>query len=160
MKYNTKRSKDFFKCELLKYHGFNIRQDFYWESPEQEVLVAIVLFRRRWQRFSRRSQRGPLSSAAGLQPRLVGTERRFRKHEDKVFIQRDRMPRLNRTVVLAVLVISSSVFLLFQLYYYRKYVNKVRRWTKINRIATETRINSHFNTKVRSAVKTINSWDN
>ncbi|TNM91834.1 hypothetical protein fugu_018845 [Takifugu bimaculatus] len=34
------------------------------------------------------------------------------------------MPRLNRTLVLTVLIISSSVFLLFQLYYYRKYVNK------------------------------------
>uniref|UniRef100_A0A673B0G8 Fukutin n=1 Tax=Sphaeramia orbicularis TaxID=375764 RepID=A0A673B0G8_9TELE len=32
------------------------------------------------------------------------------------------MPRVNRTVVLYLLLISSSVFLLFQLYYYRKYV--------------------------------------
>lgn len=34
------------------------------------------------------------------------------------------MPRVNRTVVLYLLLISSSVFLLFQLYYYRKYVSK------------------------------------
>ncbi|AWP14800.1 putative fukutin isoform 8 [Scophthalmus maximus] len=34
------------------------------------------------------------------------------------------MPRVNRTIVLSLLVISSSVFLLFQLYYYRKYVGK------------------------------------
>ncbi|XP_040915456.1 fukutin isoform X2 [Toxotes jaculatrix] len=34
------------------------------------------------------------------------------------------MPRVNRTVVLALLIVSSSVFLLFQLYYYRKYVSK------------------------------------
>lgn len=35
------------------------------------------------------------------------------------------MPRVNRTVVLTLLVVSSSVFLLFQLYYYRNYVSKV-----------------------------------
>lgn len=91
------------------------------------MLVAIVLFLRRWQQFLRRSQCGSLNSPVVFQPALVGLERRFRKHEDKVFIQCYRMPRLNRTVVLTVLVISSSVFLLFQLYYYRKYVNKVRR---------------------------------
>ncbi|XP_071328262.1 ribitol-5-phosphate transferase FKTN isoform X2 [Trachinotus anak] len=34
------------------------------------------------------------------------------------------MPRVNRTVVLSLLIVSSSVFLLFQLYYYRKYVSK------------------------------------
>lgn len=34
------------------------------------------------------------------------------------------MLRVNRTVVLYLLLISSSVFLLFQLYYYRKYVSK------------------------------------
>ncbi|KAL6096400.1 fktn [Pungitius sinensis] len=34
------------------------------------------------------------------------------------------MPRVNRTTVLTLLIISSSVFLLFQLYYYRKYVSK------------------------------------
>lgn len=34
------------------------------------------------------------------------------------------MPRVNRTVVLFLLILSSSVFLLFQLYYYRKYVSK------------------------------------
>lgn len=90
------------------------------------MLVAIVHHLRRWKRFLRRSHRGSLYSPVVLQPIFVGTERRFRKHEDKVFIQCYRMPRLNRTVVLTVLVISSSVFLLFQLYYYRKYVNKVR----------------------------------
>lgn len=37
-----------------------------------------------------------------------------------------RMPRVNRTAVLSLLIVSSSVFLLFQLYYYRKYVSKVR----------------------------------
>lgn len=36
------------------------------------------------------------------------------------------MPRVNRTAVLLLLILSSSVFLLFQLYYYRKYVSKVR----------------------------------
>ncbi|XP_022624143.1 fukutin isoform X5 [Seriola dumerili] len=34
------------------------------------------------------------------------------------------MPRVNRTAVLSLLIASSSVFLLFQLYYYRKYVGK------------------------------------
>lgn len=34
------------------------------------------------------------------------------------------MPRVNRTAVLTLLVVSSSVFLLFQLHYYRKYVSK------------------------------------
>ncbi|XP_068190944.1 ribitol-5-phosphate transferase FKTN [Antennarius striatus] len=34
------------------------------------------------------------------------------------------MPRVSRTVVLSLLVASSCVFLLFQLYYYRKYVSK------------------------------------
>ncbi|XP_034457470.1 fukutin isoform X1 [Hippoglossus hippoglossus] len=34
------------------------------------------------------------------------------------------MPRVNRTVVLTLLIVSSSVFLLFQLYYYRTYVSK------------------------------------
>ncbi|XP_074546834.1 ribitol-5-phosphate transferase FKTN [Halichoeres trimaculatus] len=34
------------------------------------------------------------------------------------------MPRVNRTAVLFLLIVSSSVFLLFQLYYYRKYVSK------------------------------------
>lgn len=34
------------------------------------------------------------------------------------------MPRVNRTVVLSLLIACSSVFLLFQLYYYRKYVSK------------------------------------
>ncbi|XP_026153831.1 ribitol-5-phosphate transferase FKTN isoform X2 [Mastacembelus armatus] len=34
------------------------------------------------------------------------------------------MPRVNRTAVLSLLIVSSSVFLLFQLYYYRKYVSK------------------------------------
>ncbi|XP_013888474.1 ribitol-5-phosphate transferase FKTN [Austrofundulus limnaeus] len=34
------------------------------------------------------------------------------------------MPRVNRTVVLALLLISSCAFLLFQLHYYRKYVSK------------------------------------
>lgn len=34
------------------------------------------------------------------------------------------MPRVNRTVVLSLLIVSSSVFLLFQLYYYRRYVSK------------------------------------
>ncbi|XP_038575381.1 fukutin-like [Micropterus salmoides] len=34
------------------------------------------------------------------------------------------MPRVNRTAVLLLLILSSSVFLLFQLYYYRKYVSK------------------------------------
>ncbi|XP_026874607.2 fukutin isoform X1 [Electrophorus electricus] len=34
------------------------------------------------------------------------------------------MPRLNRTVVLALLIATSSIFLLFQLYYYRQYVSK------------------------------------
>ncbi|CAB1415855.1 unnamed protein product [Pleuronectes platessa] len=34
------------------------------------------------------------------------------------------MPRVNRTVVLTLLIASSSVFLLFQLYYYRTYVSK------------------------------------
>ena len=90
------------------------------------MLVAIVLFLRRRQKFLCRSHCGFLYSPVDLQPLVVGTERRFRKHEDQVFIHCYRMPRLNRTVVLTVLVISSSVFLLFQLYYYRKYVNKVR----------------------------------
>ncbi|XP_031696486.1 fukutin-like isoform X1 [Anarrhichthys ocellatus] len=35
------------------------------------------------------------------------------------------MPRVNRTVVLTLLIVSSSVFLLFQLYYYRKYVSQI-----------------------------------
>ncbi|XP_071370996.1 ribitol-5-phosphate transferase FKTN, partial [Centroberyx affinis] len=34
------------------------------------------------------------------------------------------MPRLNKTAILALLVATSSVFLLFQLYYYRQYVSK------------------------------------
>lgn len=34
------------------------------------------------------------------------------------------MPRVNRTAVLSLLIVSSTVFLLFQLYYYRKYVSK------------------------------------
>ncbi|XP_030581596.1 ribitol-5-phosphate transferase FKTN isoform X1 [Archocentrus centrarchus] len=34
------------------------------------------------------------------------------------------MPRVNRTAVLALLIVSSSVFLLFQLHYYRKYFSK------------------------------------
>ncbi|XP_029371561.1 ribitol-5-phosphate transferase FKTN isoform X1 [Echeneis naucrates] len=34
------------------------------------------------------------------------------------------MPRVNRTIVLSLLIVSSSLFLLFQLYYYRKYVSK------------------------------------
>lgn len=34
------------------------------------------------------------------------------------------MPRVNRTAVLFLLIVGSSVFLLFQLYYYRKYVSK------------------------------------
>ncbi|XP_023126412.1 fukutin isoform X3 [Amphiprion ocellaris] len=34
------------------------------------------------------------------------------------------MPRVNRTAMLSLLIVSSSVFLLFQLYYYRKYVSK------------------------------------
>ncbi|KAM9841781.1 ribitol-5-phosphate transferase FKTN isoform 2-T2 [Aulostomus maculatus] len=34
------------------------------------------------------------------------------------------MPRVNRTTVLSLLIVSSSVFLLFQLYHYRKYVSK------------------------------------
>ncbi|XP_037835343.1 fukutin isoform X3 [Kryptolebias marmoratus] len=34
------------------------------------------------------------------------------------------MPRVNRTVVLSLLLISSCAFLLFQLHYYRKYVSK------------------------------------
>ncbi|KAM3873745.1 ribitol-5-phosphate transferase FKTN [Diretmus argenteus] len=34
------------------------------------------------------------------------------------------MPRLNKTAVLSLLVAASSVFLLFQLYYYRQYVSK------------------------------------
>ncbi|XP_029024306.1 fukutin isoform X2 [Betta splendens] len=34
------------------------------------------------------------------------------------------MPRMNRTAVLSLLIVISSVFLLFQLYYYRKYVSK------------------------------------
>ncbi|KAJ8402077.1 hypothetical protein AAFF_G00373120 [Aldrovandia affinis] len=34
------------------------------------------------------------------------------------------MPRINKTVVLALLIATSSVFLLFQLYYYRQYVSK------------------------------------
>ncbi|XP_059213543.1 fukutin isoform X2 [Centropristis striata] len=34
------------------------------------------------------------------------------------------MPRVNRTAVLSLLVVSSSVFLLFQLHYYRKYFSK------------------------------------
>lgn len=39
-------------------------------------------------------------------------------------MHRFRMPRVNRTAVLTLLIVSSSVFLLFQLYYYRKYVSK------------------------------------
>lgn len=35
------------------------------------------------------------------------------------------MPRLNRTLVLALLISFSSIFLLFQLYYYRQYASKV-----------------------------------
>ncbi|XP_031177433.1 fukutin [Sander lucioperca] len=35
------------------------------------------------------------------------------------------MPRVNRTAVLSLLIASSSAFLLFQLYYYRKYVSKL-----------------------------------
>ncbi|KAF6718769.1 Fukutin [Oryzias melastigma] len=34
------------------------------------------------------------------------------------------MPRVNRTAVLSLLIVSSCVFLLFQLHYYRKYVSK------------------------------------
>ncbi|XP_023816604.1 fukutin isoform X2 [Oryzias latipes] len=34
------------------------------------------------------------------------------------------MPRVNRTAVLSLLIVSSCVFLLFQLHYYRKYVTK------------------------------------
>nr|XP_020478152.1 fukutin isoform X2 [Monopterus albus] len=34
------------------------------------------------------------------------------------------MPRVNRTFVLSLLIVSGSLFLLFQLYYYRKYVSK------------------------------------
>ncbi|XP_056287831.1 fukutin [Pseudoliparis swirei] len=34
------------------------------------------------------------------------------------------MPRVNRTAVLTLLIVSSSVFLLFQLYYYRKYASQ------------------------------------
>lgn len=34
------------------------------------------------------------------------------------------MPRINKSVVLALLIATSSVFLLFQLYYYRQYVSK------------------------------------
>ncbi|XP_058473710.1 fukutin [Solea solea] len=34
------------------------------------------------------------------------------------------MPRVNRTVVLSLLIVSSCVFLLFQLYYYRNYVTR------------------------------------
>lgn len=32
---------------------------------------------------------------------------------------------MNRTAVLSLLIVSSCVFLLFQLHYYRKYVSKV-----------------------------------
>ncbi|KAM4612899.1 ribitol-5-phosphate transferase FKTN [Polymixia lowei] len=35
------------------------------------------------------------------------------------------MPRLNKTVILALLIVTSSIFLLFQLYNYRQYVSKV-----------------------------------
>ncbi|XP_039635425.1 fukutin [Perca fluviatilis] len=35
------------------------------------------------------------------------------------------MPRVNRTAVLSLLIVSSSAFLLFQLYYYRQYVSKL-----------------------------------
>uniref|UniRef100_A0A3Q2NX76 Ribitol-5-phosphate transferase FKTN N-terminal domain-containing protein n=1 Tax=Fundulus heteroclitus TaxID=8078 RepID=A0A3Q2NX76_FUNHE len=36
------------------------------------------------------------------------------------------MPRVNRTLVFVLLLVSSCAFLLFQLYYYRNYVSKVR----------------------------------
>lgn len=36
------------------------------------------------------------------------------------------MPRVNRTLVLVLLLASSCAFLLFQLYYYRNYVSQVR----------------------------------
>ncbi|KAI1904890.1 hypothetical protein AGOR_G00010330 [Albula goreensis] len=35
------------------------------------------------------------------------------------------MPRINKTVVLALLIATSSVFLLFQLYYYKQYMSKL-----------------------------------
>ncbi|XP_042565301.1 fukutin [Clupea harengus] len=34
------------------------------------------------------------------------------------------MPRINKTVILALLIATSSIFLLFQLYYYRQYISK------------------------------------
>lgn len=49
----------------------------------------------------------------------------FWRHEKRGDGPRFRMLRVNRTAVLALLIISSSVFLLFQLHYYRKYVSKV-----------------------------------
>uniref|UniRef100_A0AAQ5X4X3 Ribitol-5-phosphate transferase FKTN N-terminal domain-containing protein n=1 Tax=Amphiprion ocellaris TaxID=80972 RepID=A0AAQ5X4X3_AMPOC len=44
------------------------------------------------------------------------------------------MPRVNRTAMLSLLIVSSSVFLLFQLYYYRKYVSKVRHTSQSFRL--------------------------
>lgn len=63
------------------------------------------------------------------------------EHEDAL-LQGSRMPRLNRTVVLTVLVISSSVFLLFQLYYYRKYVSKVRTHTHTQSTTGDSYVNN------------------
>lgn len=89
------------------------------------MLAAVVALVQGWQRFLPRSQCLSLYNPAVLQPVFVDTERRFGKHEDTLSTHSYRMPRLKRTVVLTVLVICSSVFLLFQLYYYRTYVNKV-----------------------------------
>uniref|UniRef100_A0A8B9K813 Ribitol-5-phosphate transferase FKTN N-terminal domain-containing protein n=1 Tax=Astyanax mexicanus TaxID=7994 RepID=A0A8B9K813_ASTMX len=40
------------------------------------------------------------------------------------------MPRINKTVVLALLITTSSIFLLFQLYYYRQYITKVSKYCR------------------------------
>uniref|UniRef100_A0A3B4X0W5 Fukutin n=1 Tax=Seriola lalandi dorsalis TaxID=1841481 RepID=A0A3B4X0W5_SERLL len=55
------------------------------------------------------------------------------------------MPRVNRTAVLLLLIASSSVFLLFQLYYYRKYVGKVRTHVTVNnKMKTAQQRNTKF----------------
>ncbi|KAL4658997.1 fukutin [Arapaima gigas] len=43
------------------------------------------------------------------------------------------MPRLNKTVILTLLIASSSVFLVFQLYYYRHYISEHGIYTSINK---------------------------
>lgn len=107
-------------------------REFYCEDPDRKRQLhprpfLFFSLQRWWRRWSQ-----PLARAFVAKIRVLKTMNGDRRawvcwrHEEHVFVHRFRMPRVNRTAVLTLLIVSSSVFLLFQLYYYRKYVSKVR----------------------------------